>query len=88
MECLRLLIENNQTNANLFRQNNGSKYAHNLIPIEESRPFALKIIEQLVVDGGHEDLGKIILSSPNRPCLIVSYFLERRSTTLTLSINL
>ena len=57
MECLRLLIENNSVNASLFRQHGGSKYTHELIPHEASRPFALKIFEQLIVDGGHEDLG-------------------------------
>jgi hypothetical protein len=57
MECLRLVIENDQTNAILFRQHGGSKYTHILIPYSESRTFALKIIEQLIVDGGHDDLG-------------------------------
>lgn len=58
MECLRLLIENNSKNSTLFREHGGSKCAHDLVPFKESRPYALRIIEQLIVDDGHDDLGK------------------------------
>lgn len=60
MECLRLLIENNATNADLFHQHGGSRCAHNLIPFESARPYALRIIQQLIVDGGHDDLGTLL----------------------------
>ena len=59
IECLRLLIENNSSNAELFHQHNGIVCVHNLIPFESARPYALKIVQQLIVDGGHDDLGNL-----------------------------
>ena len=56
MECLRLLIESNIENAKVFRQFRGAECAHNLIPFQCARPYTLKIIQQLIVDGSHDDL--------------------------------
>ena len=56
MECLRLLIESNKENARFFRQFRGADCAHNLIPFQCARPYTLKIIQQLIVDGSHDDL--------------------------------
>ena len=56
MECLRLLVENNNANASFFRHCRGAQYAHSLIPYRCARPYALKIIQQLIVDGGRDDL--------------------------------
>lgn len=59
IECLRLLIESNNDNATFFRQFRGAECAHNLIQFQCVRPYALKIIQQLIVDGGHDDLGML-----------------------------
>ena len=73
MECLRLLIESNSDNAMFFRQFRGAECAHSLIPFGCARPYALKIIQQLIVDGGHDDLGMIcILFFQNQLQLIIS----------------
>lgn len=60
MEALRLLVENNEANSAFFRQHGGSRCVHNLVPFANARPYALRIIQQLVVDGGHDDLGKYL----------------------------
>eukprot|EP00795_Rhopilema_esculentum_P008037 gene8037-13951_t len=60
MECLRLLIENNTANAVCFRQFSGAVYAHSLISFRCARPYALKIVQQLIVDGGRDDLGTLL----------------------------
>lgn len=59
IECLRLLIENSSSNAELFHQHNGIGSIHDLIPFGSARPYALKIVQQLIVDGGHDDLGNL-----------------------------
>ena len=60
MECVRLLIENNSANTEMFRQHGGARCVHNLIPFHSVRPYALRIIQQLIVDGGNDDLGKLL----------------------------
>ena len=57
MECLRLLIENNHVNTNLFHQHGGSKHIFEIIPYYPSRQYALRVVEQMIVDGRHEELG-------------------------------
>jgi len=61
MECLRLLIESNKENARFFRQFRGADCAHNLIPFQCARPYTLKIIQQLIVDGSHDDLSAVLI---------------------------
>ncbi|XP_065652118.1 WD repeat and FYVE domain-containing protein 3 isoform X2 [Hydra vulgaris] len=60
MECVRLLIENNYANTEMFRQHGGARCVHNLIPFDSVRPYALRIIQQLIVDGGNDDLGTLL----------------------------
>eukprot|EP00794_Sanderia_malayensis_P012330 gene12330-13603_t len=60
MECIRLLVENNNGNASLFRQCRGAQCSHNLILFRIARPYSLKIIQQLIVDGGHDDLSTLL----------------------------
>ena len=58
MECLRLLIENNPINTKLFHQHGGSKHTFEIIPYFPSRQYALRVVEQMIVDGRHDELGK------------------------------
>ena len=61
MECLRLLIERNPSNTDLFRCKGGSQCTYQLILSDNARQYALRIVQQLIVDGGHDDLGKHFL---------------------------
>ena len=58
MGCLRLLLENNSTNATEFRECGGARCVHNIVPYSSSRTEALKIIRELILSGGNDDLGK------------------------------
>ena len=59
MGCLRLLLENNPTNAAMFRECGGARCIHDIVPYSTSRTEALKIIRELILAGGNDDLGKI-----------------------------
>ena len=59
MECLRLLIERNPSNTDLFRCKGGSQCTYQLILSDNARQYALRIVQQLIVDGGHDDLGTL-----------------------------
>lgn len=58
MGCLRLLLENNPENAKVFRELGGARCAHNMVPYPKSRLDALKIIHELILNGGSDDLGR------------------------------
>ena len=58
--CLRLLLEENPKNATVFRECGGARCAHNMVPYPSSRTDALKIIRELILNGGSDDLGKWI----------------------------
>ena len=58
MGCLRLLLENDSTNATMFRECGGARSVHNIVPYSMSRTEALKIIRELILSGGNDDLGK------------------------------
>ena len=58
MGCLRLLLENNAANATEFRGCGGARCVHNIVPYSSSRTEALKIIRELILSGGNDDLGK------------------------------
>ena len=60
MGCLRLLLENNSTNASEFRECGGARCVHNIVPYSSLRTEALKIIRELILSGGNDDLGKRI----------------------------
>ena len=59
MGCLRLLLENNPTNATMFHECGGARCIHDIVPYSTSRTEALKIIRELILAGGNDDLGKI-----------------------------
>ena len=58
MGCLRLLLENNSANATMFRECGGARCVHNIVPYSMARTEALKIIRELILSGGNDDLGK------------------------------
>ena len=58
MGCLRLLLENNSANAAMFRECGGARCVQNIVPYSTSRTEALKIIRELILSGGNDDLGK------------------------------
>jgi hypothetical protein len=58
MGCLRLLLESNAENAKVFRECGGARCAHNMIPYPKSRTDALRIIHELILNGGSDDLGE------------------------------
>ena len=60
MGCLRLLLESNPTNATMFRECGGARCVHNIVPYSSSRAESLKIIRELILSGGNDDLGKKI----------------------------
>ncbi|XP_078381850.1 WD repeat and FYVE domain-containing protein 3-like isoform X3 [Oculina patagonica] len=60
MGCLRLLLENNSTNATEFRECGGARCIHNIVPYSSSRTEALKIIRELILSGGNDDLGTLL----------------------------
>ena len=57
MGCLRLLLENNSANAAMFRECGGARCVQNIVPYSSSRTEALKIIRELILSGGNDDLG-------------------------------
>lgn len=58
MGCLRLLLESSPLNAAMFRDCGGARCVHNIVPYSTCRTEALKIIRELVLSGGNDDLGK------------------------------
>ena len=58
MGCLRLLLEGNSKNATVFRECGGARCAHNMVPNPGSRADALRIIHELILSGGNDDLSK------------------------------
>lgn len=70
MGCLRLLLESNAENAKVFRECGGARCAHNMIPYPNSRTDALRIIHELILNGGSDDLGRYTLcnSIHSTPC--------------------
>lgn len=58
MGCLRVLLENNSTNAAMFRECGGSLCVHDIVPYASCRSEALKIVRELILSGGNDDLGK------------------------------
>ncbi|XP_048589940.1 WD repeat and FYVE domain-containing protein 3-like [Nematostella vectensis] len=60
MSCLRLLLEGNPENAKMFRACGGARCAHNMIPQPKSRTDALRIIQELLLSGGNDDLGTLL----------------------------
>ena len=58
MGCLRLLLENNPKNATMFRECGGARCVHNIVPYSSSRTESLKIIRELILSGGNDDLGE------------------------------
>ena len=67
MGCLRLLLENNSTNAAMFRECGGARCVQNIVPYSTSRTEALKIIRELILSGGNDDLGKEMFCIPLPP---------------------
>ena len=61
MECLRVVLEANEINGNLFRESGGARCVQNMVPYAQSRREALKLVQQLVLlPGGHDDLGTLL----------------------------
>jgi hypothetical protein len=61
MECLRVVLEGNETNGNLFRESGGARCVQNMVPYAQSRREALKLVQQLILlPGGHDDLGTLL----------------------------
>lgn len=57
MECVRIMLEKCSDNAVLFRKCGGSQCVHALVRYDSSRAEALKIIRELILDGGRDDMG-------------------------------
>ena len=57
MECVRIMLEKCSENAVMFRKCGGAQCVHSLVKYESSRGEALKIIQELILNGGREDLG-------------------------------
>lgn len=57
MECVRIMLEKCPKNAAMFRECGGARCVHGLVKYESSRGEALKIIQELILDGGKDDLG-------------------------------
>lgn len=60
MGCLRVLLENNSTNAAMFRECGGSLCVHDIVPYASCRSEALKIVRELILSGGNDDLGTLL----------------------------
>lgn len=60
MGCLRLLLENNSANAAMFRECGGAQCVHDIVPYSSCRTEALKIIRELILSGGNDDLGTLL----------------------------
>lgn len=58
MECLRIMIEQCSDNSVMFRKCGGSSCVHSLVQYESARTQALKIIQVLILNQGHDDLSK------------------------------
>lgn len=43
----------------MFRECGGARCIHDIVPYSTSRTEALKIIRELILAGGNDDLGKI-----------------------------
>ena len=58
MECVRIMVDKCSENAVMFRKCGGGKCVHSLVKYESSRGEALKIIQELILNGGRDDLGQ------------------------------
>ena len=85
MGCLRLLLENNSTNAAMFRECGGARCVQNIVPYSTSRTEALKIIRELILSGGNDDLGKEMFCIPLPPgnSSLAGYFASKILTLNT-----
>ena len=57
MECVRIMLEKCPENAVMFRKCGGAQCVHSLVRYETSRGEALKIIQELILNDGRDDLG-------------------------------
>ena len=57
MECVRIMLEQCSENAVMFRKCGGAHCVHSLVKYESSRGGALKIIQELILNHGRDDLG-------------------------------
>ena len=57
MECVRIMLEKCSENAVMFRKCGGAQCAQSLVKYDSSRGEALKIIQELILNGGRDDLG-------------------------------
>ena len=57
MECVRIMLEKCSENAVMFRKCGGAQCVHSLVMYDSSRGEALKIIQELILNGGRDDLG-------------------------------
>ena len=64
MECFRIMLEKSPKNAEMFRACGGARCIHNIVLFQRSRAEALKIIQELILNGAKDDLG---LSFPPFP---------------------
>lgn len=61
METLRVVLEGNAINVNLFRRDGGARCVHNLVPYSRSRTKSLRLVQQLILsEGGEDDLGTLL----------------------------
>ena len=63
MECLRVMMGNCPENATMFRKCGGTRCVHNIVRFESARGEALMIIQELILNGGRDDLGWFALCS-------------------------
>ena len=61
MECVRIMLEQCSENAVMFRKCGGAQCVHSLVMYECSRGEALKIIQELILNGGRDDLGWFVI---------------------------
>ncbi|XP_046865023.1 WD repeat and FYVE domain-containing protein 3-like isoform X2 [Xenia sp. Carnegie-2017] len=62
MECLRIMIEKCSDNSVMFRKCGGASCVHSLVQYESARTQALKIIQVLILNQGHDDLRNLLRS--------------------------
>ncbi|XP_038062031.1 WD repeat and FYVE domain-containing protein 3-like isoform X2 [Patiria miniata] len=61
MDCLTLLLHDNNDNATVFREYGGARCSHNLGPYIQCRQHALAIVQQLILSkDGEDDMGTLL----------------------------
>ncbi|GAB6019627.1 hypothetical protein CHUAL_001189 [Chamberlinius hualienensis] len=74
MDALAILLNNNNSNASVFRECGGARCAHNMVPYLVCRQQALTIVQQLILcNGGDDDMGTLLGMMHSAPLLALEY---------------